>query len=142
MATRVVSGDEFRSIVSKIADAAAKLGDPQLMISIIVLTGDRITCCDEAIVFDDDPQRGIAIIASEGEEQSGQSTIVGVYVRPADRRKGHGAELLSAAVRRCIARGFDNIRVDVMSRASEGTVEKLPDVLPVHLDVHRVPTGL
>ena len=67
---------------------------------------------------------------------SGQPTVVGLYVVPEHRGKGIGAQILQKAVARCIERGFDQIRMDVMSSNAMKIIEKLPDELKDKIDVH------
>jgi GNAT superfamily N-acetyltransferase len=108
----------------------------EIFFAVMVIGGERAWVCDEAIVYAEDPLIGIATIAPEGEGGSGQPTIVGIYVRPADRKHGYGTALLAAAIRRCLERGFDNIRVDTLTKSGKKTVDKLPTELRVHLDIH------
>lgn len=136
MKTRVVSGEELHKIVHAILLEAVTTRDPQGFMAAIVIGGDRIACCDEAIVCDDDSHRGIATIAPEGEYGgTGMPTIVGVFVREADRRCGYGAELFAAAVRRCIERGFERVHVDVLSEGMRYLIEGLPADLRAVLEV-------
>ena len=142
--TKVVSGRDLNKIGDKITrrmaddfNRAKSIPDKlSFSVSFTLFTGDRISCCDEGIVFARAPMRGVATIAPQGEMSDGQPTIVGVYVRLADRRKGFGSILLEAAVRRCLARGFDNIRVDAISRSGKRLVDKLSEELRAHLDIH------
>ncbi len=135
METKVVGYSEFAPLAQKMFKEAIAAKDPLMAISIVVLSGDRITCCDEAIVFTDDPEIGMATISPDGEMRDGTPTIVGVYVRSADRGKGLGTELMAAAVRRCMERGFEKIRVDVLTIGSKRAVEKLPAELRARLEV-------
>lgn len=79
---------------------------------------------------------GVATIAPEGEEQSGQPTIVGLYVAPEYRSKGYGSQILQKAIERCLERGFENIRMDVMSSNATKIIKKLPKEIQEKLDVH------
>lgn len=99
--------------IDKVSDWAGTLSGS--MAVSILLMGDRIRCCDEGVVARKDGHVvGVATIASRGEEDSGQPTIVAVYVLPNHRRQGIGRELLRRAIQRGIERGFDKLRVDVL----------------------------
>lgn len=137
MKTRVVFGAELYELAHRITREAIESGrDPQAFMAPAILIGDRITCCDEGVVFVDDALRGIATIAPEGEGRDGTPTIVGVFVRHLDRRRGYGSVLLEAAVRRCLERGFQKIRIDTLTKGSKRVVDKLPPDLIAYLDVH------
>jgi GNAT superfamily N-acetyltransferase len=103
----------------------------------ILFVGDRFHCCDEGVgVFAEGELVGIATIAPEGEQGSGEPTIVGLYVVPEYRRRGIGTELMRAAVERCRERGFARVRVDVMSTGAKKAVARLPEALREVLDIH------
>jgi GNAT superfamily N-acetyltransferase len=78
---------------------------------------------------------GVATIAPEGEMMSGRPTIVALYVLPEFRQRGYGKILLEAAVERCLERGFEKIRVDVMSSYAMRAINSLPTHLRDALDV-------
>jgi len=141
---KIVSGRELHGLANRITrqmandfNRAKSIPDKlSFNVAFTLFTGDRIMCFDEGIVFARAPLRGMATIAQQGEQHDGQPTIVGVYVRLANRGKGFGSILLEAAVRRCLERGFDNIRVDAISRGGKRLIEKLPEELLAYLDVH------
>lgn len=94
----------------------------------MLLAGDRLSCCDEAAVWEEDGKiTGAATIAPEGEQLSGEPTIVALYVTASRRRKGIGRELMKAAIERCRERGFERMRVDVMSTAARRTIGGLSE---------------
>ncbi len=102
----------------------------------ILLQGDRLSCCDEAVGLEVDGLIvGVATISSQGEDFSGNPTIVGVYVQKPFRSKGYGLVLMTATVRRCIELGFHSIAVDSMSKGMMKTIKKLPDELQNVLNV-------
>lgn len=102
-----------------------------------LLGGDRLSCCDEAVAVQVGSEiAGVATIAPQGEQLSGQPTIVGLYVRPAFRQQGLGKQLMKAVVKRCVSRGFTHIRVDVMSEYAMKTIQALPQELKGVLDIH------
>ena len=72
----------------------------------------------------------------DGEEHSGQPTIVAIYVHPDHRRNGYGKMITEAIVRRCIERIFSNIRMDAMSGYAMRAINALPAELRAVLDVH------
>lgn len=91
---------------------------PSVMKIGTLLGGDRLSCTDEAVAIMDKQSEkivGVATIAPEGEECSGQPTIVGEFVLPEFRGKGLGKELFIKTLERCKERGFENVRVDIMS---------------------------
>lgn len=106
-------------------------------VTLLLLHGDRIYCCDEAAVaFEDNQPVGIATFAPEGEECSGQPTIVGWYVLPKFRRSGYGLVVLQAMITRCVERGFYQLRVDVLSDKAMTGINKLPDNLKQVLQIN------
>lgn len=136
METKIVSGAELRAVAHSILLEAVTARDAQAFMATIVIGGDRIACCDEGIVFVDDPYRGIATIAPVGEWGSdGTPSIVGVFVRESERRRGNGYALLEATVRRCQERGFKRVHIDVLSKGIMRAVEKLPAEMRELLDV-------
>ncbi len=106
-------------------------------VACLILGGDRIACCDEAVIEEREGEVvGAASIAPHGEERSGQPTIVGVFVLKAYRGQGIGASLLASAINRCVEREFTRIRIDVLSRGMARTIAKLPQDLRALLDAH------
>ena len=102
-----------------------------------LLSGDRISCCDEILAaVEDEKIVTVATIAPQGEMREGQPTIVAIYTHPDFRRQGFGRVVTEAVVRRCIERGFHNIRVDVMSAHEMRIINSLPEDLRKELDVH------
>lgn len=92
----------------------------------ILLGGDRWACCEYAVVAEQDGEIvGIATMAPEGEMQSGEPTIVGLYVQPEFRRLGIGTKLLELAIRELDNLGLSPIRVDVMSTGAKKSIAKL-----------------
>jgi len=117
MQTRIIAGGKLRKIAGDLIRNAASTQDLQAFMSACVIRGDRISCCDEGIVFADDPYRGIVTIAPQGELGSdGMPSIVGIFVRQEDRRQGYATTLFEEAIRRCVERGFQEIRIDVTSK--------------------------
>ena len=134
MKTRVVERSELYSIVS---------GFPFTPVVGILLVGDRLSCCDEGIVVEDDGRVvAVATIAPDGEEGSGEPTIVACYVLRADRRKGFGRACMTAAVERCCARGFARVRVDAVSTGGLRLNQSLPEELREILDIHDMTSGV
>lgn len=127
----------------------------------LLFTGDRITCCDEGIVLrQQETVLGLASIAPFGEgvnlghmrtqeylrregllqedelTEVGQPTIVGLYVPRHHRGKGYGEQILHRTIERCVERGFTNIRLDVMNSHALRMLERLPEEIRQHLDIH------
>lgn len=127
MKTRILSWPE---LVAWVADL------PPSMTVAMLLCGDRLSCCDEAVGVEVGGRIvGVATIAPQGEQMSGQPTIVALYVLSAFRRQGYGRALMAAAIRRCLERGFQKIRVDVLSVRVVGIINSLSEELRSVLDV-------
>ena len=108
---------------------------PTLTIAML-LAGDRLTCCDEGIVLKDNDQLiGLATIAPHGEQNSGEPTIVALYVCPEYRGRGYGRQILIDAIQRCLERGFIKIRLDVMSSAIKKIINQLPPEIKEKLNI-------
>jgi len=103
----------------------------------IFLGGDRIACCDEAVTIRTEAGDlvGMATISSQGEDYSGNPEIVGAYILPKHRGRGYSKELLEKTIERCIERGFEKIRVDVLSKKMMRAVNKLPAEMKEILEV-------
>lgn len=120
-----------------LVEKVGKLHERPNMAIGILLAGDRMSCCDEGVIMQEKENLiGVATIAPEEEEQSGQPTIVGLYVAPEYRSKGYGSQILQKAIERCLERGFENIRMDVMSSNATKIIKKLPKEIQEKLDVH------
>lgn len=61
----------------------------------------------------------------EGEQNSGEPTIVSLYVFPEFRKQGVGGKLLSAAIDFLLNQGFSLIRMDVLSTKIAPMIAKL-----------------
>lgn len=104
---------------------------------IILLVGDRLTCCDEAVgVVVKNQVVAVATISPQCEEHSGEPTIIALYTLPALRRQGYGQEAFVAALARCRERGFKRVRVDVLSNHVMRIIASLPKGDQEYLDVH------
>lgn len=102
----------------------------------ILLGGDRWSCVDKVILAKVAGKNvGIATIASKGEQLSGESTIVAVYVVREHRHRGIGFELFKAAVDHMLSNGLEPIRVDVLNSKVTRMIEKLPEGKRVKLKV-------
>ncbi len=105
--------------------------------AISIIGGDRISCCDEGVVCEiDGVAIGIATISKTGEMNSSEPTIVGVYVRKEYRRSGIGSGIFARAICRCGERGFEKVRVDLLSKGGKRLVERLAPELRGKLDIH------
>ena len=120
-----------------LAKKVKKLYEKPDMAIMLLLAGDRISCCDEGVIMEEKGNLiGVATIAPRGEGESGQPTIVGLYVAPKYRSKGYGSQILQKTIERCLERGFENIRMDVMSSNATKIINKLPKDVQDKLDVH------
>jgi len=122
--------------------------------SIIILTGDRLSCCDEAVLAKNEAGEviGVCTLAPQGEDANGQThqemirsgglideakknkwepTIVGRVVLPEYRRKGVGQNLYLQAVNRMQERMNNGelpskkIRIDQISVGAREGMKKL-----------------
>lgn len=81
----------------------------------MLFSGDRISCCDEAVVISEGDQLiAIATIAPYG-ENTGNPTIVGVYVTPEYRKQGYGTKVVDYALNRCCDRNLTPVHIDAMT---------------------------
>jgi GNAT superfamily N-acetyltransferase len=124
---RVLSRDEFLFWLDNLAHS---------IVVGMLLGGDRLSYCDEVVgVIEGGNILGVATIAPKGEENSGQPTIVALYLLPEYRRQGHGMPLLEATIKRCIEHGFKKIRIDAMSTGLSKTIAKIAPELRKKLKV-------
>ncbi len=138
MKTKVLRGCEMGQIVDRIVQEALRSAQEERWIGIVLpaLTGERISRCDEGVVFESDPYVGIVTIAPDGLGATvGRPTIVGMHIRPLERGKGYGTALLESAVRRCTERGFSRIHIDAMSPAMVRCTRKLSYEMQDQLEV-------
>ncbi|MFB6226614.1 MAG: GNAT family N-acetyltransferase [Candidatus Paceibacteria bacterium] len=121
MKTEIVSREQWREHLENLPEF------PKEMVTVILFGGERLHCIDEAVIGTVDEQLiGAATIAPEGQEHRGDPEIVGLYVRPGFRREGYGTEIFRQAVHRCRERGWDQVKVQVISSDIPGLIEKLP----------------
>lgn len=102
---------------------------PFSVVSAILFGGDRLSCCDEAVVMREDESGelvGIATIAFRGESCSGGPEIVGLYILPQHRGQGCAFLLLQETLKRCKERGFSKIGVCVLSAKMLRIIGQLP----------------
>jgi len=115
---------------------------PHGIIRGILFSGDRFTCCDEAVIaYDNDTFVGIATISFKGEDYSGKPEVVGLYVVPAFRCKGYGFMLLKDAILRCLDAG-DRVQVVAVSANVRSLVERLPESIRAQVDFTDCSLGL
>jgi len=103
--------------------------------------GDRWEAADEVIVARDDEGKilGLVSLSMRGEMDSGEPTIIGLYVLPAQRRQGIGTSLFARAVERLVERGARHVRVDVLTAPAAAMMKKIAprqewgDVLDPHI---------
>ncbi|MFA5813041.1 MAG: GNAT family N-acetyltransferase [Patescibacteria group bacterium] len=126
--TRIVSMSEFSEWLHS---------RPICPVAAILFVGDRFSCCDEAVLIEENGcVYGAATIAPQGEQGSnGTPAIVGLYVVPGARGLGYGTELMRATVERCRERGFTRVHVDAMSTGTKKAIARLPEDLRAMLEV-------
>lgn len=95
--------------------------------SILPLVGDRFSCIDEAVAIGGELIIGIATIAAQGEQMSGEPTIVAVFIQPPFRGQGYGVQVFCAAVARCRERGLVPVRFDAIDPREAEIIRHLPD---------------
>lgn len=111
----------------------------------LLLGGQRWACCTHAALatIGGNPV-GIATISPRGESNTGEPTVVGMYVLREHRREGIGAKLLAAAVRwlRDLVPG-QPVRLDILHSAVWLMVERLPPELRELVDAtDQMPGGV
>lgn len=107
----------------------------------ILLAGDRLSCVDEAVAVEADGEVvGVATIAPEGEQGSGEATIVAVFVKKEWRGRGLGRQLFEDAIRRCAERQLVPVRLDVLSSKARQIIETLPEELVRLIKVYDLAT--
>lgn len=95
------------SLTNTPKEAGESVPDSMIFWKAILFGGDRIACCDEAIlVVINSVIIGAATIAPKGESCEDGPEIVGVFVRPEYRRQGIGKKLINLAIDRCLERGL------------------------------------
>lgn len=94
---------------------------------VLLFGGDRLTCCDEAVITRDASGRivGLVTLAPDGEMSEGPA-LIGLYVLPEYRRQGIGTRLITRAVERMAERGLVPVQMDLLSTAAAKLVEQLP----------------
>lgn len=128
MKTKVLNRDELRQFVRSL-HMSAVVG--------LLLGGDRLSCVDEGVALEVEGEIvGVGTIAPEGEQMSGQPTIVAIYVKPEHRGNRYAEIILQATVERCVEREFSNIRLEILSKYLRSAVAALPDPLKNSLDIH------
>lgn len=122
METQIVSRKQWREHLEELPEF------PKEMVTVILFGGQRLHCIDEAIIgIVDDEIIGAATIAPEKQEYRGEPEIVGLYIRPEFRREGYGTEIFRRAVQRCRERGWDNVKVQILSSEIPGLIDKLSE---------------
>lgn len=118
----------------------------------VLMSGDRLSCCDEAVAaFEGETFLGAATIAPFGEQRNpameiaarelgdvtepAEPTLVGLWVVPEHRGRGVGQQLFEAVIRRMVERSLVPVRVDVMSSRIPRLLERLPEDLRDQLRV-------
>ncbi len=93
----------------------------------ILFSGDRWSCVEQVVLaLVQEKMVGLASIAPEGEESSGQPTIVAIYVLRGYRALGIGYKLLNAAIDYMVAHKLTPIRVDVLNTKAAKMIDRLP----------------
>lgn len=109
---------------------------PHSVVVAMLLGGDRLSCCDEAIGIEVGGEIvAVATIAPDGEMRSGEPTIVGVYCLPPHRRHGYGRAAFVAAIECCRERKFARVRVDSMSAGMRRIIDDLDETDRAYLHV-------
>jgi GNAT superfamily N-acetyltransferase len=126
---KVLPKKEMSAAAATLIRCACDRADPDVyaFLAVVTLGGDRITCCDEAVVAfgaDGVTPTGIATIAPRGECGDGGPEIVGLFVAKKYRTQGLGESLFAAAVARCRERGFTAVGVTTITLAASRLVAR------------------
>ncbi|MEK7628803.1 MAG: GNAT family N-acetyltransferase [Patescibacteria group bacterium] len=147
MKYQVVVGSSVAQAAEGLVRGALSGRDPHSMLAVIVIGGERVLVCDEAIVATDTQGTkeeivGIATISESGESGSSIPEIVGLFVAAQHRRHGIARELFLRALKRCEARRalgeprFEKVGVSVLHPAVKRIVDALPAGDRARLVVH------
>jgi len=111
---------------------------PITPVTALLFGGDRALHVDESVVAENgfEDVVGLATIAPKGESGHDVPTIVGLWVHPSFRGRGHGRNILQDAISRCRERGFGSVRVDALSSAANKVIRELNAEDRGFLDVH------
>ena len=121
---------EFLNEVRKIPGTSFAIG--------ILFGGDRWSCVTDLAIAQNGDEKtiGLATFAKNGEQGDGIPCIVGILVHPDERGKGYGTILLEAACQMGLEQiGEGQLRIDIMSKAMQKIVKKLPDDIQNRLDI-------
>lgn len=110
---------------------------PPSMEVAVLLGGDRLTCIDYAFgVRVNGTIATVATIASQGEQMSGEPTLVALFTPRRFRGKGYDVLALKAAIAYCKACEWPQMRFDILSTAESTAVAALTDEERSLLQLH------
>ncbi len=106
----------------------------------ILFGGDRLAHVDHAFALvlgegEEAGAIGCATIASNGEEGSGQPTLVGIYISPSFRGEGYATEFLEQLVCEAAILGLTPLRVDVLSGRLMRAIASLPEEIRAMFEI-------
>ena len=94
----------------------------------ILFSGDRAIGCKHKFVVENNSGEviGVATLAPEGEQCSGDPTLVGIMIHGAHRRQGYGTALLVHVIEFAIKNKLIPLRIDLSNPSMIDLVSKLP----------------
>ena len=120
MEIKIVSRGEVAEFRSSVPHGTLAVG--------MLLAGDRWGCVQQVVAaYSGEKVVGIATIAPDGEQNSGEPTIVALYVMAKYRSQGVGAALLEVAVDWMISERMTPIRIDSFNSKVTRMVARLPE---------------
>ena len=112
----------------------------------ILFSGDRRSCVTDMVIVEDVPDMtnptnlrevvGVATLAEDGEQGSGESTLVGIMVHGDKRGQGYGKFLLRGAVKCALHQEQAPLQVDCLTKGSLMLMETLPDKWKQHVVIN------
>lgn len=102
----------------------------------ILFSGDRWSCCDQCVyLYVSNKLVAIATIAPNGEQNSGNPEIVGIYVHKEYRNLGYSKLILEGAVNMCKERGFPYVNITVVNSLLLNPAKSISDISDGYLRV-------
>ena len=112
----------------------------------ILFSGDRRSCVTDMVIVEDvhdmtNPANrrevvGVATLAKDGEQGSGEPTLVGIMIRGEKRRQFYGKWLLRGAVKCAIDQGQVPLQVDCLTKRALMLMATLPEKYEKHVVVN------
>lgn len=131
-----------RDEVSRASSELFESADNKVAIATL-LGGDRLSVCEEAVCAKKDGKTiGMITISHMGEGQTGNPSLVGMYVLPEFRKQGIGKDLLEQAIAQGRELGWENVQIDVLTGTMMSLVDQLDDADKSFLRINDLRMGM